>query len=282
MNTCRTRIATFATLSALVLAGCGPQGGGGDASGGTVALQAAEDTRVGNGADGADATSSGGDGEDGADGTSRGGAGDDRGEVSLSEDLDPAVGEAPKRLRACLTRNDEVVPWSDDGVTKSTGWHRQHRQDAHVRIKNAVDKRLGVSEDGLAAVQAGFLGYALDPIGSRLIMQLDPDLIDIDEFRDWVRGVARKANQAADVKGSKLTVTVQAGCFSAREVAALIRFPRETTHRSGMTSMISNVQLDGRIHAAFADAPGAIALQKRFGPVLAAHYPGGPTYRFHL
>lgn len=159
---------------------------------------------------------------------------------------------------------------------KSARWDEQHRQAAHEKIEGAVDKRLGLSESGLDSVRAGFLGYELDPVGNRLIMQLDPSLIDVAKFRVWVDGVARRANDAARVRGPKLGVTVQEGCFSAKEIAALISFPRENTDRNGMKWMISHVQLDGRIHVGFDDKAGALATQRRFGHVLAAHYPGGP------
>ena len=266
MRTRCTRAAAIAAALTFAMAGCG---GPGDAVGGTVALQAADDTP-------------GGDGVDGENGTSPGGDGGDGGDAHAGVGADASMAKASKRLRACLTRNDAVVPWRDSGVMQSTGWDAQHRQAAHVRIKQAVDKRLGLTEGGLEAVRVGFLGYELDPVGSRLIMQLDPSLIDVAEFRRWIDGVARRANDAEHVRAPKLGVTVLEGCFPAREVAALISFPRENADRNGMEWLISHVQLDGRIHAGFTDEAGALATQRRFGPVLAAHYPGGPTHKYHF
>lgn len=262
MGRCRTRAAAIAAALAFGMAGCGGASGGP-----SVALQAADDGPGVDGKDGEDGTSRGGDGGDGRDATPT---------------VDEAFAKAPEKLRACLTRNDEVVPWRDGDVTESTGWHKQGRQSAHVRIMRALEKRLGIVEDSLAEVRAGFLGYDLDPVGNRLIMQVDPDLIHIVEFRRWVSGVADRANESARVRGPELTVTVQKGCFSARQVAAIIAFPREHTERNGMQSLSSKVQLDGRVHAWFADEAGALATQRKFGAVLAAHYPNGPAYRFYL
>lgn len=142
-----------------------------------------------------------------------------------------------------------MTPRREAGVTESTDWHQQGRQSAHERIKWAVDRRLGLIEDSLVEVRAGFLGYELDRVGNRLIMQLDPGVIDIAVFRRRVTGVAHRANESAHVRGPKLTITVQKGCFGVEKVAALIAFPRENKDRNGMQWLHSQVQLDGRIHA---------------------------------
>lgn len=216
MRTCRARAAAIAAVLTFAMSACG-------GTGGAVALQEAADAP---GADGADR--------------------EDGGDAASGVEADASVAKVPKKLQACLTRNDEVVPWRDPDVRQSTKWAEQRRQAAHERLKRAVDKRLGLTESGLEAVRAGFLGYELDPVGNRLIMQLDPSLIDVAEFRRWVDGAARRANDAARVRGPKLTVTVQKGCFTARKAAALISFPRENTDRNGMEWMISHVQ--GRTH----------------------------------
>jgi hypothetical protein len=106
-------------------------------------------------------------------------------------------------------------------------------------------------------------------------MWLDPTLIDLPEFRRWIAGVAERANTAAGVRGHRLTVTVQKSCFSAREVTDLKAYLKRTFGTSSVSRVYGNVQLDNRIHAWFNDRDKAFAIQRRFGPVLAAHVDAG-------
>src|SRR5687768_16900928 len=47
------------------------------------------------------------------------------------EDRGP-VAKAPRALRACMTRNDDVIAWVDTEIMEETRWHAQGRQEAHV------------------------------------------------------------------------------------------------------------------------------------------------------
>lgn len=182
---------------------------------------------------------------------------------------------ASAQERACITRNRDVVPWNA-AVMAETGWDTEHRQAAHRQVINAVHSRLGIYSkfrgltDKDAYVMSGLLGYALDPVGSRLIMLLDPAIVDVPEFRRWVAKVARQANKDADVVGRPLTVTVQEGCFSAREIVAATSYVRENDVRLQSSMEASRVGLDGRLRMGFVDQAAVAEAQRQLGPVIAA------------
>jgi hypothetical protein len=117
-----------------------------------------------------------------------------------------SVAQAPTAVRACITRNNGVQQDAD------RAWHKQGRQHSHVTIINAVYRRLGVKA-GYGGrrndlVLHGFLGYGFDVGDHRLIMQVDPRLIEVTEFRRWVNGVAERAS-VGRYRRSRLRVTVQ-------------------------------------------------------------------------
>jgi hypothetical protein len=190
-----------------------------------------------------------------------------------AERADPrAVASAPAALRACMTRNDDVISWRTSGdLLDKTRWRADHRQDAHARIIRGVHKHLRETRIKTGRrVWSGFMGYDLDPANYRLIMLVDPRVLDIREFRTMVRAVAKKANRDAHVKGRNLTVTTQKGCFSAAEVNRLRAALRENRRVGIMFD--AGVKLDGRYYAGFCgDAGRAYArkLQRERGPVLA-------------
>ena len=257
-RTSRRACAALVIAASLGLAGCGDA----EPGGGAVDLQAA---------DGGPGTAEGGDGGKGGHGGAGGtdGADGEPGRPSVDADAD-VVASAPDALRACLTRNDAVVPWrTNHDRPEMKSWRSQQRQAAHERVKRAVDRRLRLNDvEDRTGVSTGFLGYDLDPVGNRLIMQVDPALIDVADFQRWVDGVAVKANEAAKVRGPRLTVTVQEGCFTVAEFRGL----RATMLRERRFSVILGVALDGRVHAGFCGAEGrayAEDLQRRVGPILA-------------
>jgi hypothetical protein len=137
---------------------------------------------------------------------------------SIAEANARAVSRAPAALQKCLTRNDDVQEETDKA------WHTQGRQQSHITIIKAVYRRIGVQHEYGGRrndkVLKGFLGYGFDVRNHRLIMQLDPALIDIPEFRRWVNGVAKRASVGRSPR-SRLTVTVQRGCFSAKQLDGL-------------------------------------------------------------
>lgn len=215
------------------------------------------------------------DGVDGADGDSQGGEGGDGGDAIAPPAIDDVVVKAPAQLRACMTRNRDVVRWAPE-LMRSTGWDAQGRQAAHGMIVLAVRQRLGVYSrfDGNGGpkrelVMSGLLGYALDPVGNRLIMQVDPSIVDLPKFQIWVTGVAREANRSVGVRGPQLTVTVQKGCFSARNIVAAREYANANAVRLQLSWLHSWVELDGRIRMAFVDRATADGVQRRLGPVAA-------------
>jgi hypothetical protein len=153
-----------------------------------------------------------------------------------------------------MTRNRDVVEWRESDLMKTTGWEAQRRQATHEQIIQAVYQRLGVysifggprsTEDDV--IMSGLLGYDLDPVGSRLIILLDPAIVDVPEFRRWVAEVARRANADVGARGRQLGVTVQEGCFSAREIQAAKKYVRSNVKRLQLSQMEGWVRLDGRL-----------------------------------
>ncbi len=178
------------------------------------------------GADAAD-----GPGADGADGFGpeggNGGDGSDAGSTPADKPEDPA-------LAKCLSRNDGLIPWHADPRVDIKDWNDRGAGPAHVhvhvhvQIMSAVDKRLGVADEGTRdrRLTGGLLNYRLDPLNSRLLVQIDPAVLDSAEFRSLVDRLAKKAN--ADVRASR--------CVSTYTTAAS---PRGNSRRSATTSRTS-------------------------------------------
>lgn len=124
-----------------------------------------------------------------------------------------------------MTRNDNVIVWHATEIMEQTRWHARGRQDAHMRVLRAVQRHLREfrQQTRIPDHRDGFLGYDLDPANSRLIMQIDPTVLDRGAFRRMVDAAAHKANRRAKVKGTPLTVTVQNGCFPAAEIARVLQ-----------------------------------------------------------
>jgi hypothetical protein len=85
-----------------------------------------------------------------------------------------------------------------------------------------------------------------------------------------------RAHEAAGVRGPRLRVTVQKACFPSREVADLLAYLEGTYLTSSVRRVHGFVEPDGRIHAWFTDRAKAAAVQRKFGPVLAAHVETSP------
>ena len=180
-------------------------------------------------------------------------------------------GATPAQL-ACIHRNDDVVPWREY-VEPGDLWHRQHAQEAHKLIFQAVRSHLKAdvrdeSKNADKLLTNGFEGYDLDIVGRRLIMMVDPDLIDPVAFGRWVSRYAVGANKDAKVRGRPVTVTVQSACFPVREVEQIRTYLHQHWDDLDLGSMDGTVFLDGRVHGYFCDQDAGHRLQRRF-PVLA-------------
>ena len=190
---------------------------------------------------------------------------------------DEALASAPEPVRACLTRNDDVMPVRNDREAFGT-WHVTAREGAIDEIVRLVDervardhrKRVGTKRSGFPTdIAEGFLGYDLDFRGSRLIMQVDPAVIAIPGFQRWADGVARTANREFEVPDPAVGVTVQPGCFSVDEIG---RLQSRLAGDKRVGGFSGTVALDGRIHAAFCTSEQrayAAGLQREVGPILA-------------
>jgi hypothetical protein len=196
---------------------------------------------------------------------------DDVAEVVTPAQEDTLADATPEQ-RACIHRNDDVVPWtSAHEATRS--WDERGAQRAHQQIMKAMRKRFHTRGGSSFEITNGLLGYGLDTANSRLIMLADPDIIDLAEFRRWTAALAVRANKAAKVRGEPVTVTIQPGCFSAAKTIDVLY--RGTN--SGAAGFAGQVSLDGRLHF-FAHPRQRAAVQQfraRHGPIVAVR-PCGP------
>jgi hypothetical protein len=200
---------------------------------------------------------------DGAPGTAEGagavaGTAGRGGDAGAPASYDAVAGASPE-LRACLTRND--------GVGDGSGWGGPPLLAQNL-IRKAVDGRLGLDPGQQIERLARGLVSSEETEGRRFYIVVDPDEIDIAVFRRWVRGAARRANEAAGVRGEPVRVTVQESCFPVREYMEAYGAFRT---RGVVSVFRSDPALDGRMHGGVCPEKRAAAeaLQRELGPIVA-------------
>jgi hypothetical protein len=176
------------------------------------------------------------------------------------------VAAASAAVRACIHRNDKVSHGYD------VAWHKEGRQRSYTMLMTEVFDHLGIEHEGSGRrndkILNGLLTYDSDHVRHRVILQIDPAVIGIKPFRRWVKAVAVQVSEGRSPR-SRVTVTVQRGCFSAKGID---RARKQVDKPRRWDSRSNTVDLDGRLHVSYCGAENvayAIKLQRRVGPVLA-------------
>lgn len=183
------------------------------------------------------------------------------------------IAAAPAAVRACIHRNDKVSHGYDKvSHGYDVAWHKQGRQRSYTMLMTEVFDHLGIDPEGSRRgndkILHGLLTYDSDHARHRIILQIDPAVIDIKPFRRWAKAVAVQVSEGRSPR-SRVAVTVQRGCFSAKRIDRVrkqVDKPRRWDARS------NTVDLDGRLHVSYCGAENvayAIKLQRRVGAVLA-------------
>lgn len=247
----RRRCVSGGALVAVALAAVAGCGAVSAATGDAVDMPAAgpSDSGPGTGGKGGSGGPGGKAGKDGADG---------HGAADLAG-LDSA-------LAACITRNDEAL---------ARGWGRWDSPGA-LAVSEAVQERLqfGDYPGSETLLHRGFIEVSADSANSRMIVVVDPQLVDRQKLSRELNKLAQRTYRASGSAGAPITVDVQAGCFRARELEKVQNYVRDNWGRLQAFAYGSGPGLDSRVHWVLYDDSREVGemLERKFGAKIAIGY----------
>lgn len=119
---------------------------------------------------------------------------------ALSSDESKAAGHASAGDdRACVI----------DSPSRSSEWlNGISAQDGVEAVTNALKSDFGTGYDSLAGLRQGLIGVAIDDVNERLVVVVDPSLLDLKKLQGRLTAASGKA----------LMVTVTTSCNSAQDL----------------------------------------------------------------
>jgi hypothetical protein len=185
-------------------------------------------------------------------------------------------------LTRCFARNDameeRMIPASDGDP-----WYARGAQRIVDRVVPAMYRLAGVREGkGPGALEGGFLAWESDRQTGRILVMVDPTVLDVPSVRRRLNHVALRAYREVEARGPKVTVVVQAGCFTGADLAearalafaALTKATRDDPRRAVGAGLDGLARMDSRIHMRLGHGDRAWGedLARRLGGRLAIEY----------
>ncbi|HZE66073.1 MAG TPA: hypothetical protein VE081_05545 [Sporichthyaceae bacterium] len=117
---------------------------------------------------------------------------------------------------ACLHRFDKVAAASGPA---QDAWDARGGAPLWRRIGQATDQVDGTATDsGLAR---GYLAASFDSAGNRIVVLVDPSLVDRDALQRRLNLLSAQVQKAHPVSGPPIRIAIFAGCFPADQIVAL-------------------------------------------------------------
>lgn len=252
------RAVVGAAVAATLLAGCDSSGKQADGEV-TVVERAMAPLHGGAGGDGGPGAT-GGDGVDGGDGG-------DGGDATSGPGGADGVDGRSSDVEACITRFDGL-----DGNKLHRDWSGAHKS-AVIDILLAVQRHLGTTSGSTAdALEAGLVADTVDTEHNRLILVVDPGVLDLAQLRSYAEATAKKANTVHKTRGVPVTVAVHESCFPSADLARV----RHEVQGTPKLAMSADVRVDSRVHAAVCSDDPAYAkeIERRYAPMAVVGYAG--------
>lgn len=205
---------------------------------------------------------SGGDGGGGDGGGGGGGEG-----AQASED--------PKQaLATCLHRFGDVAIEPDETWDH---WRRRGAQPTWRAVSEALDERFNHTEakgepnDSKSlvarALDLGYVASLFDSPRDRIVVVVDPDLVDVDDLERDLQQVADRTQRAEPVRDGAIAVEVFASCVPASQLVGIRSEVRRDFRELDLASG-SGPRIDSRFEYRSRTEAGRREIERRYGDLV--------------